>query len=136
MRLWRSTHRYARIYELRWAAADRNAVAFTYGSRLLVAAGGYRAVERPVARNELPLGWSRDGLLFASRGHGERGDLRLRARNGTLLAVVWSSPRKLRFDAATQTVLAVTRDGGIERFDGRTTTELARLRALGLPIWS
>jgi hypothetical protein len=136
VRLWRSTRRYARIWELRWAAADRNAVAFTYRSRLLVAAGGYRSPERPVARGELPLGWSRDGLLFTSHGHGERGDLRLRARDGTLLAVVWSSPRKLRFDPDSQTVLAVTRDGGIERFDGRSTTELARLRSLGLPIWA
>jgi hypothetical protein len=101
-----------------------------------VAVGGHRAVERPVGRNELPLGWSRDGLLFTSRGHGEGGDVRLRARDGTFLAVVWSRPRKLRFDEATQTVLAVTRDGSIERFDGRATTEVARLRSLGLPIWS
>jgi hypothetical protein len=130
-RLWRSSRRYPRLFDLRWAAAGRNAVAFTYSSRLLVAVGGHRAVERPVARNELPLGWSRDGELFTSRGH-----LRLRAKNGALLAVVWSRPRKLRFDAAAQTVLAVTVDGSIERFDGRSTTELARLRSLGLPIWS
>ena len=132
-RLWRSKRRYPRLFDLRSAAADRGAVAFTYGSRLLVAAGGPRPVERPVARGERPLGWSRGGLLFTSRGPAEGGDVRLRARDGSLLGVLQQRPRAFRFDRVTQTVLAVTRDGRLERLDGRHRTVLAALRALGMP---
>ena len=135
-RLWRSSRRYPRLFELQAAAVGTSAVAFTYGSRLFVATGGYRAMERPIARDERPLGWSRDGLLFSSLGPGDGGDVRVREADGTLVAVVQRRPRAFRFDAATRTILTVTRDGRVERFDGRTATSLARLRELGMPLWS
>jgi len=131
-RLWRSSHRYARLFDVQSAAVGSGSVAFTYRSRLFVASGGYRAVERPVARGEWPLGWSRDGLLFTARGT----EVRLRSASGSFVAVVESKARAVRFDPATQTVLMVGRLGRVLRFDGRRTTELAVLHRLGLPVWS
>lgn len=130
--LWRSTRRYRTVLKLEGAAVAANAVAFTYRSRLFVAAG-LGAAERPAARNERPLGWGRDGLLFTSRGGR---DVRLRAADGTFLAVVQARSRTVRFESSTQSVLTVSSDGRVGRFDGRSTVSLARLRELGLPMWS
>jgi hypothetical protein len=136
VRVWRSSRRYPRLFDLQGAAVGANAVAFIYRSRLFVAAGGPSAAERPVARNERPLGWSRDGLLFTSRGFGEGGDVRLRGADGTFVAVVQRRPRHFRFDAATHTVLTITRGARVARFDGRSTTSLVRLRDLRMPVWT
>jgi hypothetical protein len=130
LRVWSSSRRYSRLIDLHSAAVGTSAVAFTYRSRLFVAAD--RAPERPVGRGERPLGWSRDGLLFTSRGR----DVLVRAADGTFVAVVELTPRVVRFDAATQTLLTVTRDGRVERFDGRTMTSLLRLRDLRMPVWT
>lgn len=135
-RLWQSRRRYRRLFDLQSAAVGPGAVAFTYRSRLFVAAGGYRAAERAVARGERPLGWSRNGLLFTSSGFGDGRDVRVRAADGTFVAVLQRKPRGLRFDAATQTLLIVTRDARVERFDGRSTTSLVRLRDLRMPAWT
>jgi hypothetical protein len=132
VRLWKSTRRYPRLFDLHGAAVTEDAVAFTHRSRLFVAAGGHRAVERPVGRGERPLGWSGDGLLFTSRGP----EVRLRSATGSFIAVVEPRARAVRFDPATQTVLMVGRYGRVVRFDGRRTTELADLHRLRLPIWS
>jgi hypothetical protein len=129
-RLWRSSRRYPRLFDLQSAAVGARAVALAYRSRLFVAAGGPNAVERPVARNERPLGWSRDGLLFTLRG----GELRLRNAAGRLVAVVEPSARAVRYDPATRSVLLFARYGRVERFDGRVVTELADLHELGMPI--
>jgi hypothetical protein len=130
VRLWRSSRRYSRLLDLQGAAVGTDHVAFVYRSRLFVATGG--GPERPITRNEWPLGWSRGQLLFTRGGH----DVRLRAADGTFLAVVQRRARAIRFDAATGTVLTVTRDARLERFDGRTTTSLLRLRDVGLPVWT
>jgi hypothetical protein len=129
-RLWHSSRRYTQLFDLQGAAVGTNAVAFTYRSRLFVAARG--RPERLVARAERPLGWSRDGLLFTSRGR----DVVLRGADGTFVAVVERKARVVRFDLATKAVLTVTRDARVARFDGRSATSLARLRDLGLPVWS
>jgi hypothetical protein len=134
-RLWRSSRRYPRLFDVRSAAVGAGSVAFTYRSRLFVAAGGYRAVERLVAHDEWPLGWTDDGLLFTSRGQGGGGEVRLRAPDGTLLAS-HSRRRAVRYDTASETILAVTPDGRVERIDGSRTTSLARLRDLGMPAGS
>jgi hypothetical protein len=135
-RIWRSTARYARPFMLEGAAVGDRAVAFAYRSRLFVATGGDRAVERPVARNERPLGWTRDGLLVTSRVREEGGDVRVREGNGSLVAVVEARPHSLRFDRATQTVLMVNRYGRVARFDGRSANELVALHRLGMPVTS
>lgn len=135
-RVWHSARRYPRLFQLEGAAVDSSAVAFTYASRLFVAAGGHLAVERPVARNERPLGWSRDGLLFTSRMRGEGGDVRLRGPEGAFISVVEPRPRAVRFDPVTRALLMVNRYGRVARFDGRNTTELADLRRLGMPVTS
>jgi hypothetical protein len=134
-RLWRSAGRYSGLPVLEGAAAGPDAVAFSYRSRLFVAAGGYRAAERLVAHREHPLGWSRDGLLF-TRGFAAGSDVRLRAADGTFIAVVQRKPRAVHFDQASQSLFVVTRDGRAERFDGRSTTSMARLRELGMPVTS
>jgi hypothetical protein len=36
----------------------------------------------------------------------------------------------------TRTLLTVTRDARLERFDGHSTTSLVQLRHLGLPVWT
>jgi hypothetical protein len=128
--VWGSSRRYPRLLDLQSAAIGANAVAFTYRSRLFVARDG--SPERRVARGERPLGWSRDGLLFTSRGR----DVLLREADGTFIAVVQRKPRAVRFDAATRTLLTITRDARLERFDGRSTTSLVRLRDLRLPVWT
>jgi hypothetical protein len=132
-RLWRSTRRYPAFLVLEGATAGTNAVAFAYRSRLFVAAGGYRAVERLVARKEQPLGWTRDGLLV-THSLGGRSDVRLRTADGRFIAVVQRKPRAVHFDHATQSVFVVTADGRAERFDGRSTTSMARLRERGMPL--
>jgi hypothetical protein len=133
VRLWRSTRRYPRLFDMQAAAVGPGSIAFAYRSQLFVASRGSGMVERPVARGERPLGWSRDGLLFTSRGLGE---VRLRAADGSLVAVAEPRARAVRFDALTGTVLMIGRSGQIVRFDGRVTTPLASLRRLGMPVTS
>jgi hypothetical protein len=128
--VWRSSRRYGRLFELQGGAIGAEAVAFVYRSRLFVASGS--AGERPVAHNEWPLGWSRDGLLYTRRWR----DVRLRAADGTFLAVVQRKARAVRFDAATGSLITVTRDARLQRFDGRNATSLVRLHDLGLPVWT
>jgi hypothetical protein len=133
-RLWRSHGRYLRVFQVEAAAAERAAVAFKYRQRLFVAAG---VRERAVAHGEWPLGWTRERLLFTARARSDAHEqLRLRARDGTFLAVVAEAPRATRFDRATRTLLVVTRSGALVRLDGRRRTELADLSALGLPVTS
>ena len=133
-RLWRSHRRYRRLFQVEAAAAERAAVAFKYRNRLFVAAGGH---ERPVAHGEWPLGWTRERLLFTARARSDAHEqLRLRARDGTLLAVVAETPRATRLDRVTRTLLFVTRTGALVRLDGRRRTALADLTALGMPVAS
>jgi len=135
VRLWRSSRRYLRLFDLQGTAVGANAVAYIYRSRLFVATR--RTAERIVGRNERPIGWSRHGLFFTRRGLGDGGgDVLLRANDGTFLAVVQRKARVVGFDAVTQTLLTVTRDARVERFDGRSTTSLMRLRDLQLPVWT
>ena len=133
-RLWRSHRRYRRVFEIEAAAAERDAVAFKYRKRLFVAVGRR---ERPVAQGEWPLGWTREELLFTARTRSDAHEqLRLRAREGTFLAVVAQAPRATRFDRVTRTLLVVTRSGELVRLDGRRRTALADLIALGMPATS
>jgi hypothetical protein len=127
-RVWRSTGRYPRLLDVQRAVFGANAVAFLYRSRLFVAARG--SAERLVARNEWPLGWSREGLLYTRRG----ADVRLRAADGALRAVAQRKARAVSFDPATRTLLTVTRDGRLERLEGRTAMSFVRLSDLRLPV--
>jgi hypothetical protein len=129
-RVWRSTGRYPRLFDVQRAVIGANAVAFLYRSRLFVAEHG--GAERPVARDEWPLGWSRVDLLYTRR----RADVRLRAADGALVAVAEREARAVSFDPVTRTLLTVTRDARLERLDGRTATSLVKLSDLRLPVWT
>jgi hypothetical protein len=133
LRLWRSTRRYPRLFDVQAAAVGPRSIAFAYRSQLFVASRGSGLVERLVARGERPLGWSHDGLLFTSRG---LGDVRLRTANGILVAVAEPRARAVRFDAATGSVLMIGRYARLMRFDGRVATSLVSLRSLGMPVTS
>jgi hypothetical protein len=104
------------------------AIAFTAYERpapdLWVARIG--AAERLAGPGEDLQGWAHAGGFFTERGL----ELRLRAANGRLIRrlgdVRWSA-----YDRGTQSVVAISTSNLLIRTDGRKSTTLADLRALG-----
>jgi hypothetical protein len=84
---WRSRMQIASRWRLGVVAAGSNAVAFQAHHKLYVAPLG--GAERPVARREFPLGWTRDGL-YTYRYEGRQ--LLLRSVTGRLVRVIARRP--------------------------------------------
>jgi hypothetical protein len=132
--IWRSTGRFraAGVF----ATLGVRSVAFSYeryqqgrsSEDLYVAQLDGR--ERELASDERPLGWTLGGSLLTWRFRQGFLGLYLRRADGTLLARVGARLRELRFDPASRTVLAFSRSGVLERYDGHWR-RLADLRALG-----
>jgi hypothetical protein len=120
-----------------FALAGRRAVAFSYddysrGDREMTAL--YVAPpfgrEREVAAGERPLGWTRNGKLLTWRFNAGLIGVYLRTSGGTLIARVGARLREIRFDPRSRSLLALSRSGMLERYDGRWH-RLADLRARG-----
>ena len=77
-----------------------------------------------------PLGWSLNGGLLTWRFRQGFLGLYLRPADGTLLRRVEARLRELSFDPASRTVLAFSRSGLLERYDGHWR-RFADIRALG-----
>ena len=132
--VWRSTGRFraAGVF----ATLGVRSVAFSYeryqqgrsSEDLYVAQLNGR--ERELASDERPLGWTASGGLLTWRFRQGFLGLYLRRADGTLLGRVGARLRELRFDPASRTVLAFSRSGVLERYDGHWR-RLADLRALG-----
>ncbi len=133
--LWRSSGRFraAGVF----ATLGPRALAFSYDrygpgrareSLYLAPLGGR---ERKLGDNERPLGWTRSGQLLTWRYDGGFLGLDLRASDGSLLRRVGARLREARFDPAGRSVLAATRSGLLERFDGQRWRRLADLGRLG-----
>jgi hypothetical protein len=133
--IWRSAGRFraAGVF----ATVGRRALAFSYErydderarESLYVAPLGGR--EREVAPGERPLGWTAGGELLSWRFRQGFFGVFLRDWDGTLIRRVSARLRGVRFEPATGTVLALTRAGLLERFNGEHWRRLANLRALG-----
>jgi hypothetical protein len=120
-----------------FATLGRRAIAFSYEryerrrheQSLYVASVGDR--ERQVAREERPLGWTRSGQLLSWRFRQGFIGVHLRQRDGTLMRRVGARLREIRFEPSRGTLLALTRSGNLERFNGYRWSRLANLRSLG-----
>jgi hypothetical protein len=133
--LWRSAGRFraAGVF----AILGRRALTFSYeryeGQRiresLYVAPLGDS--EREVAPGERPLGWTRDGELLTWRFRQGVFEVFVRDRDGILIRRIGAQLREVRFDSTSQTVLALTRSGLLQRFDGHRWSHLANLRTHG-----
>jgi hypothetical protein len=131
--LWRSQGRFSHegVGEI---ALSRDRLAFSFfantsaktPSLYLVRPGG---TERPVARGETPIGWTRTGTLVTLSSRG--GVLRARSATGRLEGTLARRVSIEVLDRSTAAVLFVTR-GTLERFDGLGVRRLARLADYGL----
>jgi hypothetical protein len=127
----RSTFRAQGVF----AEIGPDAVAFSYDSflnrreelSLYVAPFGGKATR--VAADEQPLGWTAAGNLLTWRyEHG----VFLRDARGRLLRRVSGPLREIRFGQGTRTLLAISRDGVLERYRSGRWSQLADLNRLGL----
>jgi hypothetical protein len=133
--IWRSTGRFRAVGV--FASLGPRAIAFSYESYdrrqshvgLYVAPLGGR--EREVARDERPLGWTPNGELLSWRFRQGFFGVYLRDRDGALIRRVGARFREVRFEPERGSVLALTRSGLVERFDGRRWRRLTDLHALG-----
>jgi hypothetical protein len=123
--LWRSREEIA-SNRIGVIAAGPSAVAFQYDHRLYFARIG--SAERPVARRELPLGWTIGGLYTYSY---PRRELLLRGDTGAILHTVARRPLEYRFDAANRG-LYFLRHGVLMGARGQRTWRLASLSSLGM----
>jgi hypothetical protein len=127
--LWRSTGRFAHAYRVGDIALDVGRLAFSYGdraSRLYVAKLG--APERPVARDEYPLGWTSGGLYVA----GHKGAILLRSGSNALRI-----PRaKMRWSAYDQRTRSLYYVGGgwLLRAHGSRVQRVADLARYGITV--
>jgi hypothetical protein len=101
-------------------------VAFQHDHELYVAPVG--GAERPVARSELPLGWTTDGLYTYSY---RRRALLLRSDAGAVLKTIARRPHEYVFDTRTAGLYFADR-GVLMGARGARTWRLASLPALGM----
>jgi hypothetical protein len=131
--LWRSRERMMSRHRLpSWqlgvgvVAAGPRGVAFQHDHELYVAP--VEGAERPVARSELPLGWTTDGLYTYSY---PRRALLLRSDTGAILKTIARRPHEYVFD--TRTAGLYFTDGGVLMgARGARTWRLVSLPALGM----
>jgi len=90
---------------------------------------GIGTAEHLAARGEDLDGWARAGGFFTQRGL----QLRLRATDGRLIRHL-GAVRSSAYDSETQSLFAISASNLLVRTDGRRTTVLADLRALGLTV--
>jgi len=122
--LWRSDLRVPSRWRLGVIAAGAHAVAFQFEHKLYVAPLG--GTEHPVARRELPLGWTAAGLYtYAYRGS----RLLLRSDSGRLVKVIAS--RATNYNVANGSLFFLT-DGVVWSAHGARVTRLASLKGLSL----
>ena len=123
--LWRSHHEMG-VDGLGVIAAGGHAVAFQRAHMLYLARDGGAA--RPVARRELPLGWTPEGLFTYSY---PRRELLLRSDTGTLLRRIARRPLEYEYDLHTGSLYFVRR-GVLLGARGTSVWRPASLRSLGL----
>jgi hypothetical protein len=124
--LWRSRELFAGRDRPGVVAAGPSGVAYQHDHKLYVAALG--GAERPVARRELPLGWTAGGLYTYSYG---RRALLLRSDSGGLVQVLARLAPSSNYAVAGGTLYFIDR-GVLSSARGAQTRRLASLRALGL----
>jgi hypothetical protein len=132
--LWRSrgSYRAAGVF----AKVGPRAIVFSYEqfeqrrswTSLFVAPLG--RPEREVAVNERPLGWTRAGGLLTWRFRQGFIGIYLRSADGTPIRRIAARLREVRFETASRSVLALSRSGLLQRYDGRRWHRLANVRAL------
>lgn len=126
--VWRSRRAFRTKVGPEAAAVGARHVAFSfYRGRLWVARLG--GPERPVARGEVPLGWTRNEDLLAV--HWEPRSTTIFVHRGGRKVTIGRDVGTLAFDDSTATVLFVSRDR-LVRSDGRLSTQLASLSRLGV----
>ncbi len=132
--VWRSTERFRAVAV--FATLGRRVVGFSYeryargrSSEVLYVAA-LEGREREIASDEQPLGWTSSGRLLTWRFRQGFLGLYLRGSDGSLLGRIGARLREIRFQPASRSVLALSRSGVLERYDGRWR-RLADLRALG-----
>lgn len=128
--LWRSRAKIAPD-RLGLVAAGPAAVAFQHDHRLYIAR--LDGAERPVARRELPLGWSGGELYTYSY---PRHELLLRDVGGGLMKTIARRPREYQYDPANQSVYFLSQ-GALMAAHGTSTWRLASLSRLHMPadVW-
>ena len=122
--LWRSDLRVPSRWRLGVIAAGAHAVAFQFEHKLYVAPLG--GTERPVARRELPLGWTAAGL-YTYAYQGSR--LLLRSDSGRLVKVIAS--RATNYNVANGSLYFLT-GGALWSAHGASVQRLASLNGLSL----
>jgi hypothetical protein len=124
--LWRSHGKIASRRQLGVIAVGPHTVAFQRDHKLYLAPLG--GVERPVARAELPVGWTRAGLYtYRYRGR----ELLLRSDTGALLKTIARRPLGSDYVVANGNLYFITR-GVLMSARGARIEALASLAGLGL----
>lgn len=124
--LWRSHGVIASRWQLGVVAVGSHTVAFQHDHQLYLAPLG--GAERPVARRELPLGWTSAGLYtYRYRGR----DLLLRSETGRLLKVIARRPLGSDYQVSSGSLYFISR-GALMRVHAARVTRLASLARLGL----
>jgi hypothetical protein len=123
--LWRS-HEQLAAKHLGVIAAGEHAVAFQRQHRLYIAS--YGAAARPVARRELPLGWTTGGLYTYSY---PRRELLLRDEHGMLEKVISRGALEYEFDVESGRLYFISR-GLLMSADSARVRRLASLNSLGM----
>ncbi|MGB2954290.1 MAG: hypothetical protein WBB74_12995 [Gaiellaceae bacterium] len=131
--IWQSQRSFPRSLAVGNVALTLPDIAFSFqgGRRLWVARLG--RAEQPVALNESPYAWTANRGLLTTRwiGPGDLSSLLVRTEDGSHPRLIAARARMLTFDDATQTLWFFSR-GALVRSDGRTTTTIAKLSALGM----
>lgn len=128
---WRSRRRFfSDASQLDSVALGRHALAFGFAhGRLWVSRlGGH---EHAVGWSEGALTWTRRGDLLTVQRRHRAWQLAVRDQDGVHPHVIARRAPSYLVDAATQTVVYVTRSGSLVRSDGRSKQTVARLGSLG-----
>jgi len=124
--LWRSHGEFASRWQLGVVAVGPHTVVFQYDHKLYLAP--LTGVERPVARAELPLGWTRGGFYtYRYRGR----ELLLRSDTGELLKTIARRPFGSDYVVANGSLYFITH-GVLMSARGAHIQRLASLSDLGL----
>ncbi|HWE13299.1 MAG TPA: hypothetical protein VG365_07300 [Solirubrobacteraceae bacterium] len=124
--LWRSRGEIASRWQLGLVSLGPHTVAFQHDHKLFLAP--LRGAERPVARAELPLGWTRGGLYtYRYRGR----ELLLRSDTGALLKTIARRPLGSDYVVANGSLYFITH-GVLVSAHGARTQRLASLASLGV----
>jgi hypothetical protein len=129
--LWRSRGRFTPAYGVGAIALSQDVLAFSFfaGQTATLYLARLGGAERPVARGETPLGWTRTGALVTLSTRG--GAIRVRSAGGRLERTLARSVFNEVFDRASGALFYVAQ-GTLERFDGSRVRSLASLERLGL----